>query len=255
MNLVLLDEMNLARVEYYFSDLLSKLEIRRTVKNKNDKISREPAEIEIECGSLGKEENSRRLFVNNNILFVGTMNEDETTQMLSDKVVDRSNMLRFGKPKNMNVQRVADIQGFSENYPADQGVISFKQWNDLKKQTSNNPKDDHDLSVFLNEINDQLNLVGRPFAYRIEQSIHNYVANYPSIKGNGFRDAVSDQVEMKIIPKLNGLDKTDTRVKGVLGEIKKILDKNKLDQELISTYSTVCDNQNNMFFQWKGIER
>ena len=98
LNIVLLDEMNLARVEYYFSDLLSKLETRNGIDADNA-IERRKAEIEIECNAAGKIDSMRHLFVSPYTLFVGTMNDDESTQMLSDKVLDRANVLRFGLPK------------------------------------------------------------------------------------------------------------------------------------------------------------
>src|SRR5262249_42718710 len=98
MLLVLLDEMNLARIEYYFSEFLSKLEVRQSVGNPDDPAQRAPAEIEFEIGPRDTETASFRLWVGGNVLFVGTMNEDESTQTLSDKVLDRANVLRFGRP-------------------------------------------------------------------------------------------------------------------------------------------------------------
>jgi 5-methylcytosine-specific restriction endonuclease McrBC GTP-binding regulatory subunit McrB len=50
MLLILLDEMNLARIEYYFSEFLSKLEVRQSVSNPDDLAQRSPAEIELEIG-------------------------------------------------------------------------------------------------------------------------------------------------------------------------------------------------------------
>ena len=88
MFIVLLDEMNLAHVELYFSDMLSKLERRR---NSDDEI-----DVEID---LGAGMPKYPLELNDNILWVGTMNEDETTKTLSDKVLDRGNLLSFPRPK------------------------------------------------------------------------------------------------------------------------------------------------------------
>mgnify|MGYP004675976487 CR=1 FL=1 len=124
MNLVLLDEMNLARVEYYFSDLLSKLEVRRTI-NPDDPDSRRAAEIEIECGATGDNAQTRRLFVAPNTLFVGTMNEDESTQTLSDKVMDRANVLRFGCPKSLDTKPNAG--DFMAEYDPGRR-LTLKQW-------------------------------------------------------------------------------------------------------------------------------
>lgn len=97
MVLVLLDEMNLARVEYYFSDFLSKLESRRN----------KPTFLEIEAGSLKLLDEDKRVKIPDQFLFVGTMNEDETTQSLSDKVLDRANVLTFGKPPELRLRELS----------------------------------------------------------------------------------------------------------------------------------------------------
>lgn len=82
-NIVILDEMNLARIEYYFADFLSvmelpvkeewKVEVTRTPDEMN------PAKLE-----------SGRLLVNQNIWFVGTANNDDSTFKITDKVYDRA---------------------------------------------------------------------------------------------------------------------------------------------------------------------
>jgi hypothetical protein len=88
--LVLLDEMNLAHVEQYFSDLLSRLEQRRG----------ESRDVTLDI-DLGAGMPPYRLSLGRNVLWVGTMNEDETTKALSDKVVDRSNLLYFPRPRTL----------------------------------------------------------------------------------------------------------------------------------------------------------
>ena len=70
MLLVLVDEMNLARVEYYFSEFLSRLEVRPNIR-KDDTVDREKAEIPLEIGMTTEEKNSSpimRLFVDTNVL-------------------------------------------------------------------------------------------------------------------------------------------------------------------------------------------
>ena len=97
MMMILLDEMNLARVEYYFSDFPSRLSPVHGVIIA-DANQRKDTEIELEIPDANEE--TVRLFPGFNLLFAGTMNEDESTQSLSDKVVDRANVLKFGAPKN-----------------------------------------------------------------------------------------------------------------------------------------------------------
>ncbi|MFM8325429.1 MAG: hypothetical protein ACKN9U_11250, partial [Pirellulaceae bacterium] len=62
MLLILLDEMNLARVEYYFSEFLSRLETRRGI-DRNDAESRRKAEIGLEVGSGKSKTPIMQLFV------------------------------------------------------------------------------------------------------------------------------------------------------------------------------------------------
>ena len=108
----MLDEMNLARIEYYFSEFLSKLEMRRLVARDGRLLKEHEPLIGLEifggCHKMieGKQvdEGSKFLFANTNTLFVGTMNEDETTQSLSDKVIDRANVLYFGRPGRLQPQ-------------------------------------------------------------------------------------------------------------------------------------------------------
>ena len=93
--LVLLDEMNLARIEYYFSEFLSRLEGRPEPGIRDEERLR-PGRIEIDIP--GHESRIRGIYPGHNVLFTGTMNEDESTQSLSDKVLDRANMIRFPRP-------------------------------------------------------------------------------------------------------------------------------------------------------------
>ena len=86
----ILDEMNLARVEHYFSDFLSVIETRERVGNqiKTDPILRE--EI------LNSAKNKNDFAVAGwpqNLYLIGTVNMDETTHSFSRKVLDRANSI------------------------------------------------------------------------------------------------------------------------------------------------------------------
>ena len=81
---VLLDEMNLARVEYYFSDVLSIMESR---KKAGDTYTSSTL-IEVE---------NEKLTLPNNLYIIGTVNMDETTHPFSKKVLDRANTIEFNE--------------------------------------------------------------------------------------------------------------------------------------------------------------
>lgn len=256
MNIVLLDEMNLARVEYYFSDLLSKLEFRRMVADKSKKEERGIAEIEVECGVIGNEKISRRLFVNGNTLFVGTMNEDETTQMLSDKVMDRSNLIRFGKPAEL--QSKPDIEGFGNHYAGRHGFMTFGTWQDMKGRRDIFPSSKSEkLKEIVTNLNNSMDQIGRPFAYRVWQSIETYVCMYPEsdISDVAFKNAVADQIEMKVLPKLNGIELDNNEiVSHALKTIHNIIE-NTGDSLLAASFRKCSSPENGAFFQWKGVVR
>jgi MoxR-like ATPase len=82
---LLLDEMNLAHVERYFSDFLSGIESREPVL---------PA-LEAKDGQWVAAEQGGRSPIANNLIVVGTVNVDETTYLFSPKVLDRAFTFEF----------------------------------------------------------------------------------------------------------------------------------------------------------------
>lgn len=102
--LVVLDEMNLARVEYYFADFLSKLEM----EPENDFWY-----IDLAEGVRTKESPDRldfndgiaRLKIGQNVWFIGTANEDESTNSITDKIYDRAQVLTMSKTEIPNADR------------------------------------------------------------------------------------------------------------------------------------------------------
>ncbi|MGN0844250.1 MAG: AAA family ATPase [Kiritimatiellia bacterium] len=246
MSLVLLDEMNLARVEYYFSELLSKLEIRNRIDNPGDEKLRKPSEIELEYGAspvtdTDTERSMARLYVGHNILFVGTMNEDESTQTLSSKVIDRSNVLRFGTPESLpQPPSMGEFQSKCSNF------ISYSCWQKWAKKKGNNPIDKFDEKI--QSLKNALESVDRGFGHRTENAIKTYVDYYPGDKKHAF----ADQIEMKILPKLNGVA-TDF-VKGkVLNSITEILQEIGADD--VENALAATTDADSAFFTWKGVRR
>jgi hypothetical protein len=88
---LILDEMNLARVEYYFARFLSAMETR----------AREgTATIE-----LGPHE---RVVLSPNLYFVGTVNVDETTHGFANKVYDRAQLIELGVSRESLADQLGD---------------------------------------------------------------------------------------------------------------------------------------------------
>lgn len=196
--IVLLDEMNLARVEYYFSDFLSRLESRPARGRETDQTLRKDAEIELEIPKA-----QMRIFPGYNLLFAGTMNEDESTQSLSDKVVDRANMMRFGAPRAIAKTAVAG----ADQTPEALSRTTWARWCGRGLQAS-------DQSRAEAQVNEMLTLMqefGKPFGHRLGRAILAYAGAYPEAEGIGDRlsMALADQIEMRLLPKLRGVEVED----------------------------------------------
>ena len=248
MLLVLLDEMNLARVEYYFSEFLSRLEIRRGV----DRVSasdRRKAEIPLEVGGASGRDSILYLFTDTNVLFVGTMNEDETTQTLSDKVVDRANVLRFGKPSRLN--RPDSSGSISANGQACL-YRNWAAWTRAENSLRPDVKDRADGWIqLLND--DVMSPIRRPFAYRTHLAMRTYIANYPESTGQGTRYAMADQIEQKILPKFRGLDATIPNVSRSLDRLCDLL-QDLGDEQLLEAIDEARRAEEHLF-AWQGVDR
>ncbi len=82
-HVIVLDEMNIARVEYYFAEMLSVLEMPRSEEWQIDIVNtvwdNDPCLIK-----------GGKIHINENTWFVGTINNDDSTFAVADKVYDRA---------------------------------------------------------------------------------------------------------------------------------------------------------------------
>ena len=247
--LVLLDEMNLARIEYYFSEFLSRLETRRGIDSSNDQ-KRRLAEIPLDVGGRRSGQPPMQLFVDKNVLFVGTMNEDETTQALSDKVIDRANVLRFGSPNSIVPVPASQRNGRSQD-TTPRPRLDLKTWQRWCKTADDLDEEERKtLLDWISELRGSMDRVTRPFAYRVAHSMLEYAANYPEVERR-LDFIIADQIEQKILPKLMGLNPQDPSVQRVFATIDRILD--GVDDEALKSRIELCRKDD--YFQWTGIDR
>jgi 5-methylcytosine-specific restriction endonuclease McrBC GTP-binding regulatory subunit McrB len=93
---ICLDEMNLARVEYYFSDIVSLMETRRL--NEDNEIITNTLLSEEQIGRDSVSISTYGdVYIPQNLYIIGTVNMDETTFPFSKKVLDRANTIEFNK--------------------------------------------------------------------------------------------------------------------------------------------------------------
>ncbi len=89
-NFLILDEMNLARVEYYFATFLSKIEVRQRQGTADVQLGEEAVQL------------------TPNLKFVGTVNVDETTHGFADKVYDRAQLVELEAPREAILRHLGD---------------------------------------------------------------------------------------------------------------------------------------------------
>lgn len=220
MTMILLDEMNLANVELYFADFLSKLETRRGLADNDSTFPK----IGVKIGSKMADFPLR---LGRNVLWTGTMNNDETTKTLSDKVIDRGIVINFPRPKKLIRTRTDSVLAdASELLPK----TVWSSWiNKAYKFSDEQIKDYKDK---IEQINEQLGKTGRALGHRVWQSIESYMSLYPTViaaqsdheRQIAMDDAFEDQLVQKVMPKLRGLETRGTQndvldaIKGIIPE-------------------------------------
>lgn len=235
MNLVLLDEMNLAHIELYFADFLSKLEERRGKKT----VPNIPVKI-------GAKQDPYLIPMGRNVLWVGTMNQDETTKSLSDKVLDRGVVINFPRPERLErMKKLSDPSSHASK------LISKKQWGRWwAEKSSFNDDQITPYKLFVEEMNISLSKVGRALGHRVWQSIEYYMSNYPDVleaqRNNddaslvkAMKVAFEDQLVQKVMPKLRGIETRGKSKSDCLDKIRTQLVND--DYTIIDDFDLACE--------------
>lgn len=202
MSLILLDEMNLAHPELYFAEFLSKLELRRGTRTDATPM------LDVKIGSGMK---PYKLPLGRNVLWVGTMNQDETTKSLSDKVLDRSIVMNFPRPTELKRRQMLKPLN-EENRGAVLSKRTWGKWCQMKSTFTD--AEIRPYKEFIEEMNASLGVAGRAIGHRVWQSVEYYMSNYPEVlaatdkaeKSEAMHLAFEDQLVQKVMPKLRGID-------------------------------------------------
>ena len=184
MYVTVLDEMNIARVEYYFAEFLSLLELpnpdERYLDVVSDKWDNDPAQLK-----------DGRIKLPQNMWFIGTANNDDSTFAISDKVYDRAMILNL------------DTKSERYSAPRTNGIhISYQQFDELVEEavgeyriSARNMKRLEALDKYMIE---HFHIT---FGNRIMKQINRYVPVYISCGGDEL-EALDDILSKKVIRKL-----------------------------------------------------
>ena len=205
LNIITLDEMNLARIEYYFAEFLSIMEMK---EKENWNIDLIPS---MEANDP-KHLIEGKLIIPQNVMFIGTANNDDSTFTISDKVYDRAISLFFddkGRPFDAEDQEPISIP-----YAQLEAL-----YNDAKKQFTIS-------SSMLTKFDELDNFVIRKFKLafgnRILKQLETFVPTYIACGGSE-TEAFDFIFANKILKKFESLNIAFLR--GELEELKIYLDK------------------------------
>jgi MoxR-like ATPase len=171
---VILDEMNLARIEYYLSDILSAIETQGALQLHSNGVPLE--------GTTGASVRAE-IPLPSNLFIIGTINIDETTNPVSDKVLDRASVIDMS---------AVDVSGFmaslTERYPELQNA-----------KDASEPK--------LTEIHRLLEHYGLGFGYRVIEEFVRYHAFDAKHLQNSAESVTDQLLVQKVLVKLRGAER------------------------------------------------
>jgi hypothetical protein len=160
-------------------------------------------------------------------------------------VLDRANVLTFGRPPELK------LRGSKQSKPAI--PTEYLPWDAFQGWTKE-PSPDlvEKVKHYVDEANDIMESLGRPFAHRVFQAFTKYVCNYPNVDRNEVRNqAIADQFGQKLLPKLRGVMVEEKNVKEALDKMESLLSQLN-DEPLNRAFKKAREGQYGQF-QWKGM--
>lgn len=216
-----LDEMNLARVEYYMSDILSAIETRRY---ESGMIMTDPV---VSSANYGNDSAAAgrygKVILPGNLYIVGTVNMDETTFPFSKKVLDRANTVEFS---------YVDLLSMPSFSTATADKITVTNEFLVSKYITLNDCDAADreyigsVCTTLSRINSILEIANAHIGYRVRDEIVFYMLNNREADLLDDKVAFDNQIMQKILPRIQGSSES---IKTMLGELLKICESEKYE--------------------------
>lgn len=230
-HLLVLDEMNLSRIEYYFADFLSVLELDES-----------QWKIELMPVSTGGRLPSKlvdgcSVAIPTNVWFIGTANKDDSTFTVTDKVYDRAVVIDFSQRNEARVsnRRVSPIH------------LGNSRLNELFEAAADNPScnlsraDLDRFSVLTQFVLDTFDI---NFGNRILNQIMRFVPVYVACGGTSAK-ALDLMFARKVLRKLDG--RFDDGIKAGLAKLEKLVTEQYGKTEFSATLEVIARLKRKLF--------
>ena len=203
---VILDEMNLSKVEQYFSDFLSIMESRNAGNPQGEMLDLHALTEEQKPETLTV---PQKISIPPNVYFTGTVNVDESTYMFSPKVLDRANVIEFNDVDLVNYEKgiasadecILKEQDVREKLLPMVGETPFCNKADYTRAQEM----DSDTGVYLSRILEILHPHQLHFGYRVVNEIARFILHASDMLQDFKLEEILDiQILQKILPKFHG---------------------------------------------------
>lgn len=206
-----LDEMNLARVEYYLSDILSVIETRDFV---GGTIQSDPLVSDTYYGSDTSAAGRYGMVrLPENLYIIGTVNMDETTFPFSRKVLDRANTIEFSY-----VDLMPNLDELPQEMPRETNLNNtfLKTEYLLLGQCAAESETVNGYCLELQKVNRILQKASAHVGYRVRDEIVFYLLNNKKYDLLAENEAMDNELMQKILPRIQG---SSASVKAMLCEL------------------------------------
>jgi hypothetical protein len=198
--MVIFDEMNLAQVEHWFAPFISLLEVESGQRW-----------LQLFSSSEGRSANgySARLPLGDNVIFVGTVNFDETTKSFSTRLLDRSNLITPRKLTFADVRRFVSESGASDTFnKLDVGAANYravwtKQLGDWAAYSDAEIQLLDAVHLLIHAVDQQ-----KGVSFRAVNAIASYLMNIPVLEDGASylsrEEAFDLQLKQRVLTKVSG---------------------------------------------------
>ncbi len=215
-NVIILDELNIARVEYYFAEMLSIMEM----PDPNEwRIELVPSVWENDPANLDE----GKLVIPQNIWYVGTANNDDSTFSISDKVYDRAFTINID---NKGVPFEAPDTGISHISYSSVAALYEKAWNDYPVD----PKYLEKIEMLDNFVIKKFRVA---FGNRIIKQLLQFVPVYVACGGT-VEEAIDHVLATKVFRKFESLNISLIRdeISGLVNYLNTLFGKDKMSSSI-----------------------
>ncbi len=215
-SIIVLDEMNLARIEYYFAEMLSVMEMPSHDEWIIDLVPTawpgDPMKLD-----------GGKMHISDNIWFVGTANNDDSTFTITDKVYDRAIPIEINKRANA-----------FECEPHPSCCVTAAHLKELfEKAKEDHPISDSTLAKML-RLDEYLQTRFRlAFGNRITKQMHDFIPVYVATGGTEL-DGMDYILARKVFKKFESMNISFVRdeIKGLIAYVEKVFGKSHMTDSI-----------------------